>query len=213
MVRIKKIYHHGAFRIGLFFGFDEEMKTKVRNIGAAWSQTHKCWYVLYNKENYNLILKTFGEVEIIKDENNERQPEPARIRHETVHIAETISEIQSRIPGTEHKDHDPEFASKIVFMGKTGKYWILKVPFKAGLTPKLMDIKGVYWNKSQKAFFVLRHVNVKIKVEALLGIGEIFPAEYFNLETIVSNPNTFIELNEYPIDKKWMIMNCPPVPY
>lgn len=76
-----------------------------------------------------------------------------------------------------------------------------------------MDIKGVYWNKQQKAFFVLRHINVKIKVEALLGIGEIFPPNYFNLETVVSNPNTFIELKEYPVDKKWMILGCPPVPY
>jgi len=47
----------------------------------------------------------------------------------------------------------------------------------------------------------------------LLGIGELFPPEYFNLETVVSNPNTFIELNEYPVDKKWMILSCPPVPY
>jgi site-specific recombinase XerD len=76
-----------------------------------------------------------------------------------------------------------------------------------------MDIKGVYWNKTQKAFFVLRHINVKLKVEALLGIGEIFPPEYFSLETVVSNPNTFIELNEYRLDKKWMILSCPPIPY
>jgi len=76
-----------------------------------------------------------------------------------------------------------------------------------------MDIKGVFWNKQQKAFFVLRHINVKIRVEALLGIGEIFPAEYFNLETVVSDPNTFMELNVYGPDKKWMILSCPPVPY
>ena len=91
MVKIKKIFHHGAFRIGLFFGFDEKMKAKARHIGATWSQTHKCWYVLYNKENYQQILRTFGEVEILKDENDERHTEPAEIQQETVHIAETIS--------------------------------------------------------------------------------------------------------------------------
>jgi len=58
-----------------------------------------------------------------------------------------------------------------------------------------MDIKGVFWNKQQKAFFVLRHVNVIIRVDALLRIGEIFPPEYFNLETVVSDSNTFMELN------------------
>jgi len=212
MIRLKKIFHQGEFQIGLFFGFDGELKVKAKRIGAVWSQTHKCWYVLYNKENYNQILRNFGNVEILKDENNERRTEPAEIQHEIVHIAETISEIRPELQ-SEHKGLIPEIASKIVYLGITGKYWILKVPYQAGLTPKLMDIKGVFWNKQQKAFCVLRHVNVKIKVEALLGIGEIFPPEYFNLETVVSHPNTFIELKEYAIDKKWMILSCPPVPY
>ena len=212
MVQLRKLFHKGNDQIGIYFGFDEVLKIKAKSIGAQWSQSHKCWYVLYNKENYNLIKRNFGDVEIVKDENKKRQPEPAVIQHENVHIAEVISEIQPTVK-VDHKGLDPETAGKIVFTGSIGKYWILKVPYKEGLTPKLMDIKGVYWNKGQKAFFVLRHVNVKFKVEALLGIGEIFPHEYFNLERVVSNPNTFIELNEYSLDKKWMILNCPPVPY
>jgi len=212
MVQIRKLFHRGNEQIGIFFGFDEELKFKSRSIGARWSQTHKCWYVLYSKENYKLIKRTFDEIEIITDKNNERQTEPARIRQETVHIAETIGEIQPPIQA-EHKGLAPETASKIVFSGSIGKYWILKIPYQKELTPKLLDIKGVYWNKQQKAFFVFRHVNVKMKVEALLGVGELFPAEYFNLETVVSNPSTFIELKEYRANKKWMIMNCPPVAY
>ena len=212
MVQLRKIYHRENYQIGIVFGFDEGLKAKARKIGARWSQTHKCWYVLYNKENYNLIKHIFDDIEIVQDENNERQPEPAVVQQEIVHIAEVISEIQSPIQA-EHKGLLPEFADKIVFSGSMGKYWILKIPYKEGIIPKLLDIKGIYWNKQQKAFFVLRHVNVKIKVEALLGIGEIFPAEYFNLETVVLNPNTFIELNENKPDKKWMILICPPVPY
>jgi site-specific recombinase XerD len=76
-----------------------------------------------------------------------------------------------------------------------------------------MDIKGVYWNKTQKAFFVLRHINVKIKVEALLGIGVIFPSDYYNLDAVVSNNNTRIELSAYAQDNKWMLLSCPPIPY
>lgn len=212
MVKIRKIYHHNAYRIGLFFGFDDELKNKARSIGATWSQTHKCWYVLYNKENYHLILRTFGEVEVVKDENNTRQTEPALNEQETVHIAETIGELRPELQA-EHKDHDPEFASKIVFRGQTGKYWVLKVPYSAAITPKLLDIKGVYWNKPEKAFFVLRHVNVKLKVEALLGIGEIFPAEYYNLERDIANANTFIGLQVFEPDKRWMMVCCPKVPY
>ena len=212
MVQIRKLFHRGSEQIGIFFGFDEELKNKVRSIGARWSQTNKCWYVLYNKENYTLIKRTFDDIEIVTNENNERQSEPAPERHETVHIAEAIGAIQPTIEA-EHKGLAPETAREIVFSGSIGKYWILKVPYQKELTPRLLDIKGVYWNKQHKAFFVLRHVNVKLKVEALLGMGEIFPAEYFNLETVVSNSNTFIELKEYLVNKKWMMMNCPPVPY
>jgi|SRR5665648_204307 len=212
MVKIRKIYHREAYQIGLFFDFDDELKNKSRNIGALWSQTKKCWYVLYNKENYTRILRTFGEVEIEKDKTIRRHTEPALIKHENVHIAEVISEIQPESKA-EHKGSNPEIAGKIVYQGILGKYWILKVPYTKNLTPKLMDIKGVYWNKTQKAFFVLRHVNLKIKIEALLGIGEIFPSEYFNLKTVISNKNTVIELDVYTLDKKWMILSCPSVPY
>jgi len=212
MLQLRKIYHRGNFQIGLFFGFDNDLISKAKSIGAHWSRTYKCWYVLYNKENYNQILRNFDDVEIVRDENNKRQPEPALTGQENVHIAETISEFRSDIQA-EHKGLTPEIASKIVYQGSLGKYWILKVPYKEGLTPKLMDIKGVYWNKTQKTFFILRHVNVKIKVESLLGVGEIFPPEYYNLEAVVSNPNTSIELNEYKLNKKWMILGCPPVSY
>jgi len=212
MVQLRKIFHRGNYQIGIFFEINDDLKNKAKSLGATWSQTHKCWYVLYNKPNYNRIKRTFDAIEIIHDDNKELHPEPADIQQEIVHIVEVIDEIRPDIQA-EHKGSVPEIASQIVYIGITGKYWILKVPYNAGLTPKLMDIKGVFWNKSQKAFFVLRHVNVKIKVEALLGVGEIFPPEYYNLELVVANPNTFIELSEYQLDKKWMILGCPAVPY
>lgn len=181
-------------------------------MGAAWSKTLKCWYVLYNKENYKLILHHFGEVEILKDENDERQTEPALNEHEIVHIAESTGAIRPYTE-TEHKGNVPETACNIVFDGTSGKYWILRVPYSKDLSPKLLGIKGVFWNKTEKAYFVLRHINVKLKVEALLGVDGLFPAEYFNLETVFRNKYTSIELNAYLQDKRWMVLNCPPVPY
>ena len=162
MIQIKKLYHRGGFQIGIYFGFEPELKEKARSINSRWSQTNKCWYVAYNKYNYNLILRTFDEVEVLKDENNQPQPVPAEIQHENVHIAEVISEFQPAMP-VEHKGIDPEFAGKIVFKGSVGKYWVLKVPYKADLTQKLMDIKGVYWNKNEKAFFVFRQSDYSSK--------------------------------------------------
>jgi len=212
MVQLRKIVHHENYQIGIYFGFDDNLQNKAKSLGAVWSRTHKCWYLLYNKENYHRIRQTFKDIEIIQDKQNEQQPEPADIQQETVHIAEVIGEIRSE-EKTEHKGIIPELASQIVYRGITGKYWILEVPYKKSITPKLLDIKGVYWNKQQKAFFVLRHVNVKMKVEALLGIGEIFPPEYYNLDSVVSNASTLIEMKAYAVDKKWMMLSCPQIPY
>lgn len=196
----------------MLFGFDEDLKQKARSIGASWSQTHKCWYILYNKDNYNLLLRTFDGVEIRKDENDSTATEPARIRQETVHIADTFSEFQPALP-VEHKGENPENGSKIVFKGSLGKYWILQVPYREGLSQKLMDIKGVYWNKSHKAYFVFRHINTKIKVEALLDAGILFPEDYFDASQIIVNQNTVIELDVYVADKRWMILRCPKIPF
>ena len=67
MIQIRKLFHNGSEQIGIFFGFDEGLKTKAKSIGARWSQTLKCWYVLYNKENYKLLKRTFNEIEIVTD--------------------------------------------------------------------------------------------------------------------------------------------------
>ena len=70
--------------------------------------------MLYNNKNYRKILYNFDQVKIKQNKNNQRHPEPAVIRHEIVHIAETISEFQFNNEA-EHKDIIPEFAAKLFF--------------------------------------------------------------------------------------------------
>ncbi len=212
MIQIRKFYHRDDFQIGIYFGFEDELKQKARGINARWSQTNKCWYLLYNKANYNLILRTFEDVIVINDENNEPLPEPARIGQEIVHIADEISALQPAMP-VEHKDEDPDFAGKIVFKGRVGKYWILLVPYKEELSRKLLEIKGVFWNKKQKAYFIFRHVNTKIRVEALLDAGPLFPEEYYHDAELITGENGLIELDAYLPDKRWMVLRCPQIPF
>lgn len=209
-IQIKKIFHNGAFRIALCFGFDDELKLKAKYLEAHWSQTHKCWYLPYSKENFTRIKQLFTHIEILKGEYDKQNTEPAREGHDLVHIAATDSELRTTSE-TGHKAFEPEFAHRICFKGIVGKYWILEVPYHEVMTPRLMDIKGVYWNKKHKAFFVLRHVNVKLRVEALLGVAELFPREYYNLEQEISNRNTFIEIGPCADDVRWMVVHCPPV--
>jgi len=47
MLQLRKLFHREGFQIGLFFDFDEELIKKAKKIGARWSKTNKCWYVLY----------------------------------------------------------------------------------------------------------------------------------------------------------------------
>jgi site-specific recombinase XerD len=212
MVQIRKLNHRGDDQLALYFGFDDELKQKAKRLGARWSQTNKCWYLLYNQNNFDRIITTFAGSEISIDENIHLLTEPAEIQHENVHIAEVISEFQPSMP-VEHKGGDPEFAGKIVFKGSVGKYWILEVPYKEELSRKLMDIKGVFWNKNQKAFFVFRHVNTKFRVEALLDAGSLFPEEYYHKTEIITGANGLIELEVYVPDKRWMVLRCPKIPF
>lgn len=70
--------------------------------------------MLYNNKNYRKILHNFSQVENEQNKNNQRHTEPAVIRHEIVHIAETISELQL-YNEAEHKGIIPEFAAKLFF--------------------------------------------------------------------------------------------------
>lgn len=64
--------------------------------------------------DYKLIKLDFDQIEIIRDENNELQTEPALNGQENVRIADTISEIQPELQD-EHKGIIPETAGRFVF--------------------------------------------------------------------------------------------------
>lgn len=67
MVSVQNIWQHNQFQNGISFGFDETLKQKARQIGARRSQTYKCRYVDYYKENYQNITSTFPDIEIFHD--------------------------------------------------------------------------------------------------------------------------------------------------
>ena len=68
MIQLKKIQHRGDYQIGIYFPINNDYMLKCKSLNATWSQTQKCWYVLYNKENYNKIQKSFPEIEIISEQ-------------------------------------------------------------------------------------------------------------------------------------------------
>jgi integrase/recombinase XerD len=44
------VFHRGIEQIKLMFGFDDELKARVRSLGAIWSRTHKAWLVPHTDE-------------------------------------------------------------------------------------------------------------------------------------------------------------------
>ena len=55
---LKRILHRDAWRIGIFFEYDEGIKRDVNLIpGVLYSGTNRCFYVNDSEDNLKLILK------------------------------------------------------------------------------------------------------------------------------------------------------------
>jgi site-specific recombinase XerD len=214
MVSVQKIWHHNQFRIGISFGFDETLKQKARQIGATWSQTWKCWYVDYNKESYQKITTTFPEIEIINNTSTEPEtPAPGLKRGHDIApiVADEISNALQPPTVVEHKAESIGKDEKIAeFISIAGKYWIVKIPYSERHTKALLATKGVYWNKSHKAFMIFRHVTVKTKVEAILGQPGLLPAEYFVNEAPSSQTGEII-IKPFTLEKNMMLIQLPEI--
>ena len=59
---LKRILHRDAWRIGVFFDYDEGIRRKVKLItGVIYSSTNKCFYVNDSEDNLKLILRTLRD--------------------------------------------------------------------------------------------------------------------------------------------------------
>jgi integrase/recombinase XerD len=215
LVILKKIQHREAPRIGMFFGFNDQLKQSAKGIGARWSQTLRCWYVDYTKENYQKIKLAFPEVEIVKDSDHKvSQPAPGLQKsHDIAPIVAAKNDNALLQPKAE--EHNPPRADEHAgagaeFLHITGKYWVVKVPYNQTIVKALKETKGVYWNKSHKAWMVFRHVAVKTKVEAILGQPGLLPAEYFTDEK-PSGQQGEIVAEPYATERKMMMVKLPEI--
>lgn len=185
MLHVQKIWHRDAYRIGIFFGFDEGLKQSAKQCGALWSRTHRCWYLDYNADSYRKIKETFPDHQVVKN-SEDKAPTPAPGLKNSHDIASIVVKPQTNnalpLPGAaEHSPPqvDEKVGARAEFLSTTGKYWIVKVPFNQAISRAMTATKGVYWNKSRKAFIVSRSITVKTRVEAILGQPGLLPADYY----------------------------------
>lgn len=211
MITLKKIFHRGGYQIGISFGFDKDVKEKVRAMGAVWSQTQKLWYLPYTAESYTLIKRSFTDFAIEKPSDDEL-PGPGHEQYRD--IAPIASGDRSALrsdSADEHKVLPPAGnAFGAVYTKSIGKYWVVTIPYHKSMSEKMLKVKGVYWNKAHKAYMVFRNIVVKQRVEALLDAEGLLPAEYYDDQENAAIHGSIV-FEEHAADKKFMRVRLPDV--
>jgi len=68
VIVLKPLFHRGDEGIAIVFDHNKILNNSIKKIkGVKWSQTHRCWYMLLTKENYQLIVKTVKELATISN--------------------------------------------------------------------------------------------------------------------------------------------------
>ncbi len=74
---IGKLIYNNVPRIALYFEPVSILNKRVKELGAKWTRTFKCWCLPYNTENYQALQRTFSDCDII-------------IQKEKVHSKQTV---------------------------------------------------------------------------------------------------------------------------
>jgi integrase/recombinase XerD len=77
-VTLKRLFHRDRMRIGIFFNYDEKLKSVVRSIpGSLFSVSNRCFYVDDSEENLRIVIKVLNEIaEIDISPLTNRKPVP-----------------------------------------------------------------------------------------------------------------------------------------
>ncbi len=217
VITLKKIFHRNEHRIAILFTFDDTINTVLKRIGASYSKTHRCWYVNYSKENYQLLKNTFTNIVIdtgdtvLKTNNNQQPALPLVTDVNRVQSPIAKSELQLGTPQVGNPEHKKEipFDEKVrlQLMDNIGKYWVFKMHYHQEISKKLLTVKGVFWNKNYRCFMVYRHPTTKKTVEALLQKSPFFGTDYVTKD--VSFKGEKVLIKPHFEDTTWMEVYVP----
>jgi hypothetical protein len=194
-ITLKKIEHRGAYRIGVFFAYNPAVNSKLKTLGATYSKTYRCWYFNYSSVDYELLRENFTDIVIDNPtqavDSNELVAGP--VSRDIPPIDEEIARVDapagqsSKLPGfgplavtREHKAGTTRLAHKLrlKLAEPLGKYWVFGMDYDKEACSKMLKIKGVYWNKQQKAYMAMRIPQVKAQLESILECQGFFPTNF-----------------------------------
>ncbi len=121
---LKKIFHRGAYRIGIYFDHHPHLPSWLKSKGCQWSKTHRCWYMDYCGESFR-ILKSYPADWILPDGSKMETRVAGKPSREIPPIAK--SEYRHPDPnGSDKADHKPlnkaEIPSGLQILESVGKY-------------------------------------------------------------------------------------------
>lgn len=219
---LRKIFHRGETRIGIYFKYDSETINQLKRIGAKYSQTQRCWYIDYTPTSYKLLKASFSDIRIDKggDDKEEAKSvaglESRDIPHIEAHQGdENLSACASQLPVVKQltidKGHiavNQPLANQLnpKLYPSMGKYWVFGINYHYQISRELLKVKGVYWNKHHKVFYAFRNEWVKNKVEQLLCSPGFLPVDYW--VPTPENIQTQLLISPHE-DKTWMQVKVP----
>lgn len=205
---LRRILRQGEIFIGIFFPYDKGIINELKQIGAKYSKTNRCWYIGYNKDSYRALKERFSVIVIEKPE--EEQMVADNKNRDNPPIGKSISENKPQIPVNSlgHKDSNRTLADKLnakVYQS-LGKYWIISMYYHYRVSKTLLKIKGVYWNSNQKVYYAFRHPDVKARIEELLETENFLPADFWIKSSVSQSYILSIATHE---DQQWMRVYIP----
>ena len=209
-IRIEKIFHHGAYRIGVFFDKDFEIIAILKRLGATYSGSRRCWYLDYSKVSYHLLRSHFPDLVVVTETSIPTLVTGVDNRDLSPVASSSALQLDSSLSNPEHKQtRTTSDKLKLQLLPSIGKYWVFKMHFHHEISKQLLKIKGVYWNGNYKSYMVFRNESVKHQVEAVLGVASFFGTDYFTKDS--SNLKGKIKILPHTEAVSWMEVHVPKV--
>jgi len=185
-IRIEKIFHRGAYRIGVFFDKDFEIIAILKRLGATYSGSLRCWYLDYSKASYHVLRSHFPDLVVVTESSDPNLVTGVDNRDLSPIASSSALQLDSTLSNPEHKQTSiTSDKLRLQLLPSIGKYWVFKMHFHHEISKQLLKVKGVYWNGNYKNYMVFRNEVVKHKVEAILGVTPFFGTDYFTKDSFV----------------------------
>lgn len=209
-IRIEKIFHHGAYRIGVFFDKDFEIIAILKRLDATYSGSRRCWYLDYSKVSYHLLRSHFPDLVVVTETSIPTLVTGVDNRDLSPIASSSALQLDSSLSNPEHKQtRTTSDKLKLQLLPSIGKYWVFKMHFHHEISKQLLKTKGVYWNGNYKSYMVFRNESVKHQVEAVLGVASFFGTDYFTKDS--SNLKGKIKILPHTEAVSWMEVHVPKV--